>query len=41
MTVVSALTNAIEDASAPSGVRITEQYLPPTHPRARGRIPTA
>jgi aerobic carbon-monoxide dehydrogenase large subunit len=26
----AALTNAIEDALAPLGVRITEQYLPPT-----------
>ena len=26
----AALTNAIEDALAPLGVKITEQYLPPT-----------
>ena len=36
----AALTNAIEDALAHLGVRITEQHLPPdAHPRARGRDP--
>ena len=33
----AALTNAIEDALAHLGVRITEQHLPPdAHPRAGG-----